>query len=55
MKSVHGLLDPEDEGTAVLWNSSNYLPISTLQQPKTLDSSATSTCEPQISHYYNHT
>jgi len=32
-----GLLDPENEGTVMLWNGGNYLPIAMVQQPSRLN------------------
>ena len=36
-----GLLDPENEGTMMLWNGGNYLPIAMVQHPSRFESSGT--------------
>ena len=50
--SLLGLLDAKDEGTTVLRNVGNCLPVETVKYRRRLESSRTQPWEPQIFHKY---
>ena len=43
------LLDPGDEGSTILRDVGNCIPVDTASHPRRLESLATPLCEPQIS------
>lgn len=48
---LHGLLNTEDVGTTILWNTVNFSPCDTLLYPRTPECTAVLLWEPQISQW----